>query len=190
VILRRLARPLLAATFVYGGINALRSPEGHAEAAEPVVDKTVGKQADALPDAVPTDPVSLVKIDAGVKIAAGTALAFGKFPRLASLALLGSLVPTTVAGHPFWAAENSDERDQQLIHFLKNAGLAGGLLIAAADTHGKPSLGWRAKRAARMASAQVQDAGETVQGTVRDARSKTTHLAGRASKAVESVLPN
>ncbi|OZM72863.1 hypothetical protein CFN78_14480 [Amycolatopsis antarctica] len=181
---------MLAATFIYGGINALRAPEGHAKVAEPVLDKTVGKQADMLPDAVPTDALTLVKIDAGVKIAAGTALALGKFPRLASLALLGSLVPTTVAGHPFWASETPAERDQELIHFLKNAGLAGGLLIAAADTHGKPSLGWRARRAARRAGVFVDGAGDSVQDTVRGARTKTTYLAGRASKAVESALPN
>lgn len=189
MILRRLARPLLAGIFVYGGINALRSPEGHAKAAEPVLDPIVGKHADSLPDAVPTDALTLVKIDAGVKIAAGTALAFGKLPRFASLALLGSLVPTTVAGHPFWAAESAEERDQQTIQFLKNAGLAGALLLASADTEGRPSLGWRARRAARKAGLQVHDAGETVQGSVRDVRTRGSYLAGRASKAVESALP-
>ena len=35
VILRRVARPLLATIFVTGGINALRQAEGHAKAAEP-----------------------------------------------------------------------------------------------------------------------------------------------------------
>lgn len=182
MILRRLARPLLAATFIYGGINALRSPQAHAKAAEPVLDKALGDRAAAIPDSVPTDAETLVKIDAGVKVAAGTALALGKFPRLASLALVGSLVPTTVAGHPFWEAPTPAERDQQLIHFLKNAGLAGGLLIAAADTHGKPSLGWRARRAASRAGEQVHDATDTVTSGVEDARRK-------AGKAVESALP-
>ncbi|MDQ0378324.1 putative membrane protein YphA (DoxX/SURF4 family) [Amycolatopsis thermophila] len=175
MILRRLARPMLAGIFIYGGINALRQAEGHAEAAKPVLDK-VGEQSDKLPDAIPTDPVSLVKIDAGVKIAAGTLLALNKFPRLSSLALIGSLVPTTVAGHPFWEAKDPQEKQQQLIHLLKNAGLAGGLLIAAADTEGKPSLGWRARRAADKASKQAQKATE-----------KASKQAHKASKQIQST---
>lgn len=156
MILRRLARPLLASVFVYGGINALRNTEGLAQVVQPFVDKTidtVGRQR--LPGAVPTDPVTLVRVDAIVKIVAGTSLAFGKLPRLSALALLGTLAPTTAAGHPFWEAKDPQERDDRLTHFLKNAGLAGGLLIAAADTEGKPSLGWRARRAAQKASQKV-----------------------------------
>ncbi|AIJ27052.1 DoxX family protein [Amycolatopsis methanolica 239] len=175
MILRRLARPMLASIFIYGGINALRQAEGHAEAAKPVLDK-VGEQQDKLPDALPTDPVSLVKIDAGVKIAAGTLFAFGKFPRLSALALVGSLVPTTVAGHPFWEAKDPQQKQEQLIHLLKNAGLAGGLLIAAADTEGKPSLGWRARRAAEKASKQAQKATE-----------KASKQAHKASKQIQST---
>jgi hypothetical protein len=35
------------------------------------------------------------------------------------------------------------------MHFLKNLGLLGGLLLAAADTEGRPSIGWRAERLLR-----------------------------------------
>lgn len=164
MILRRLARPLLASIFIYGGVNALRQAEGHAEVAKPLLDKTLGQQQDKLPDQLPTDPVTLVKIDAAVKIAAGSALALGKFPRLSALALVGSLVPTTAAGHAFWEAKDADKQEQ-IFHFLKNAGLVGGLLIAAADTEGKPSVGWRARRAAKKASQQVADTA----GAARDA---------------------
>ncbi|HET6499955.1 MAG TPA: DoxX family protein [Amycolatopsis sp.] len=150
MLLRRLARPLLSSIFVYGGINALRQAEGHAELAKPFLDSTIGQRR--LPEQVPTDPVTLVRADAVVKIVAGSALAFGKLPRLSALALAGSLLPTTLAGHAFWAAKDAGERQDRLIHFLKNAALAGGLLIAAADTAGKPSLGRRAHRAAKKAS--------------------------------------
>lgn len=164
MILRRLARPLLASIFIYGGIGALRQTEYHAQAAKPLLDKTVGQQQASLPEAVPTDPETLVRLDAAVKIVAGSMFAFGKLPRLSALALIGSLVPTTVAGHPFWEAKDDAEKQQQLIHFLKNAGLAGGLLIAAADTQGKPSLGWRARRAAKKAGKQVEAAKEKLPG--------------------------
>ncbi|GAB3578348.1 DoxX family membrane protein [Amycolatopsis endophytica] len=175
VILRRLARPMLAGIFIYGGINAFKQAEGHAEAARPVLDK-VGERSDKLPDAVPTDPVTLVKIDAGVKIAAGTLLALNKFPRLSSLALIGSLVPTTLAGHPFWEAKDPQEKQQQLIHLLKNAGLVGGLLIAAADTEGRPSVGWRTRHAAEKASKQAHKA-----------TGKAGKRAHKASKQIQST---
>ena len=162
--MRRLARPLLASMFIYGGIGALRQTEYHAQAAKPLVDRTVGKQRAKLPDAVPTDPETLVRLDAAVKIVAGTAFAFGKLPRLSALALLGSLVPTTVAAHPFWEAKDDAEKQQQIVHFLKNAGLAGGLLIAAADTEGRPSLGWRARKATQLAGKQVEAAKHKLPG--------------------------
>ncbi|MEU3628638.1 hypothetical protein BS329_06725 [Amycolatopsis coloradensis] len=148
MILRRVARPLLAAIFISGGIGALRDTQGHAKAAEPFLTGTFDKLEGVVPEAVPRDPATLVRIDAAVKVGAGFALATGKAPRLASLLLLGSLVPTTLATHRFWEIKEPAERQQQQIQFIKNAGLAGGLLLAAADTAGKPSLGWRTRRAA------------------------------------------
>lgn len=156
MILRRLARPLLASIFIYGGINMLRQTEGHVQVAKPFLDKAFDKIGrDRLPEAVPTDPATLVRADALVKIVAGGAFAFGTLPRLSALGLLGTLVPTTVAGHAFWEAKDDTERQEKLVEFLKNAGLAGGLLIAIADTEGRPSLGWRARRAAKKASKKI-----------------------------------
>ncbi|HEX5119779.1 MAG TPA: DoxX family protein [Pseudonocardiaceae bacterium] len=162
MLLRRLARPLLASIFIVGGVNELRRPVAHAETAKPLLDDATERVQDVLPEGTPTDPVTLVRVDAAVKIGAGTMLALGRAPRLAALALIGSLVPTTAAGHRFWAAGNDQDKQQQLIHFLKNAGLAGGLLIAAADTEGKPSMGWRARRAAGRAGQQIQQTTDAV----------------------------
>ncbi|MTD59181.1 DoxX family membrane protein [Amycolatopsis sp. RM579] len=139
---------MVAGIFVYGGWNALRLTEMHAEAAKPLLDKTLGESS--------PDPVNLVRADALVKIIAGTTFATGKLPRLSALALAGSLVPTTAAGHPFWEAKGEDKQ-QQLTHFLKNAALLGGLLIAAADTEGRPSVGWRARRAAKVTSKAARE---------------------------------
>ncbi len=75
----------------------------------------------------------------------------GWWPRLSAAVLAGTLVPTTLAGHRFWEIEDKQERAQQRIHFLKNVTMLGGLLIAAADTAGDPSLAWRGRHAARDA---------------------------------------
>lgn len=184
MIMRRIARPMLAAIFVSGGIEQLRNPKPRMQAAEPVIDMTVGKVEDKLPDEVPTDTESLVKIDAAVKIGAGLALALNKFPRLAALLLAGSLVPTTAAGHRFWECEDPQERAAQRSHFFKNVGLLGGLMIAAGDTHGKPSLAWRTKHAASAASGTVAGSTAAATGKLQELTDTAT---GKAHKLADTA---
>ncbi|QYN33340.1 DoxX family protein [Pseudonocardia sp. DSM 110487] len=181
---------MLAALFIQGGINALRAPEAHAQAAKPVLDAVapaVDKATEAAPVDQRPDDELLIKLDAGVKIVAGTMLAFGKFPRLAATALAATLVPTTLAGHRFWEESDPARKQEQQVHFMKNVGLFGGLLIAAADTHGKPSLGWRGRRAARLAATQAgavtgaaADVTGRVTGAVHDASGKVSGSARQA----------
>ena len=151
MLIRRIARPMLAAVFVASGVDTLRNPAPRVKAAAPLVAK--GEQA--LPveitDHVPTDPDSLVKINAAVQIGGGLLLGSGKLPRLAALTLAGSIVPTTLAGHAFWAETEPAAKAAQRTQFLKNVGLLGGLLIAAVDTEGKPSVAWRTRRGAEHA---------------------------------------
>src|ERR687889_5115 len=152
MLVRRIALPLLASSFVYGGIDTLRNPQSRVPGAAPVVDQIATTADQQLPVQVPRDVEQWVKIDAGVKVAAGSLLALGRLPRLSALLLTGSIVPTTLAGHRFWEHDDPKERFGQLSHFLKNLGLLGGLLIAAVDTEGKPSVGYRARRAAKKAA--------------------------------------
>lgn len=177
MILRRVARPLLASIFIYGGIGMLRDTQGHAKAVEPFLTDTFDKVEGLVPDQVPRDPATLVRIDAAVKIGAGLALASGKAPRLASLALIGTLVPTTLAAHRFWEIKDPAEKQAQQVQFLKNAGLAGGLLLAVSDTAGKPSLGWRARRAAKKAGQGADKLG-------RQASRRADKLSKKAEKAL------
>ena len=72
--------------------------------------------------------------------------------------LATSLVPTTAAGHRFWEEESPQSKAMQQTHFLKNLSILGGLILAATDTEGAPSLGWRARRAARRAAEKAADA--------------------------------
>ena len=80
---------------------------------------------------------------------AGLALATGRLPRLSSLILAGTLVPTTLAGHRFWEKSDSGERQAQQIQFTKNLSMLGGLLIAAVDLEGRPGLKHRGHDAVR-----------------------------------------
>jgi putative oxidoreductase len=182
MLVRRIARPLLAATFIWGGIDTLRHPQSRVAGARPVVEK-VAEQADRqLPVRVPRDVEQWVKVDAGVKAAAGTLFALGRLPRLSALALAGSIVPTTFAGHPFWEMDDPQARSGQLIHFLKNLGLLGGLLIAAVDTEGKPSVGWRARSAANRAATATEKQLEKAQKKAAKVQKKAARQAAQARK--------
>ena len=145
-ISRRLARPLLSSIFIAGGLDAVQHPESKAKAAEAVT-VPLSKAVPGLPE----DTATLVRINGAVQVGAGVLLATGKFRRLASVALIGSILPTTYAGHRFWEESDQETRRIQQMHFLKNVGLLGGLILAAVDTEGAPSLSWRAKRRARVA---------------------------------------
>lgn len=158
MLIRRLARPMLSAIFINAGVNELRNVEQHVKVGAPLIEKV----RPSLPDQLPSEPAALVRIDAGVKIVAGLALALGKFPRLASLLLAGGLVPTTLAGHRFWELDEPGERTSQQIHFFKNLGLLGGLILAAVDTEGRPSLGWWSRRAARRLAERTTELAEKV----------------------------
>ncbi len=81
-----------------------------------------------------------MRVNAAVQVVGGTLLSLNKFPRLAALALAGSIVPTTLAGHRFWEENDPTSKTSQQIHFFKNASMLGGLLIASVDTEGKESL--------------------------------------------------
>jgi putative oxidoreductase len=152
MLVRRIARPLLAAPFVYGGISTLRKPQDRVPGAAPIIDKIAEAADKQLPVQVPRDVEQWVKADAAVKVIAGSLFGLGKLPRLTALALSASIVPTTLAGHRFWEHDDPTERFGQISNFLKNAGLLGGLLLAAVDTEGKPSVGYRARRAAKKAA--------------------------------------
>ncbi|MFC9943827.1 DoxX family membrane protein [Streptomyces pratensis] len=182
-ILRTVARPLLASVFISGGLRTLRKPHSVAAAADPVAQPIAGR----VPQ-LPNDTVRLVRINSAVQLGAGALLAAGRFPRASALALAASLVPTTLAGHAWWNAEDPAERARQRVQFTKNLSLLGGLLIAAADTHGKPSLAYRSRAAATAGSRSARKAGHTVgsalAGKVNEARSAADTVRDHAANAL------
>ena len=194
-LVRRLARPLLAAQFVWGGIDQLRKADVRAANAGPVVPALAGTSLG--PVSLPSDPAALVRLNGGIMAAAGSLLAINRLPRLSALVLAGSIVPTTISGHRFWEAEDEGEKRFEIGQALKNAGLLGGLLITAVDTDGKPSLGWRAKRArrdaARTAKAARASAKVSAKGAAKAARGagkqtrRNAELAARRAKDAVGV---
>jgi len=155
MILRKITRPLLASAFVASGVEALRTPAAQTRTAQPLVDGARNVLPEPAAAVVPTDAAPVVKINGAVQIGAGILLATGKAPRIASGVLAGTLAPTTMVQAAFWAEPDPQLRALKRDVFIKNVGLLGGVLLAAADTEGKPSLAWRGRRRAEAAKAGI-----------------------------------
>jgi len=156
---RTAAHAMLASIFVLSGVKVLLDPDSKTETAKRVTDR-LGPLLEKVDPRLPSDARSLVRIKAGVDVTAGLLLATGRLTRPAALALAVNLVPTTFAGHPFWSMPKP-ERAAQQVHFLKNLGLMGGLLLAAADTQGRPGLKYRTSHAVDRSQRRMKRAVKT-----------------------------
>ncbi|QNN51928.1 DoxX family protein [Nocardioides mesophilus] len=168
--IRLVARPMLASMFVVGGVGALRNSKAVAARSKPVTDRVtraLNRFAPQVP--VPSDEVTLVRINGAAQVVSALALATGRTPRLASTVLALTLLPTTAAGHRFWEEEDAATRQNQRLHFFKNLSMLGGLMLAAVDTEGRPGVAWRTKHA------------------VTDVRREAKHLRKEAKLAAKSI---
>jgi uncharacterized membrane protein YphA (DoxX/SURF4 family) len=154
MLIRRIARPMLSAVFISRGVDALRSPKPAADAARPTLEG-LSKLPDPVGTNVPSDAEKVARINAAVQIGGGLLLASGKLPRVASAALALTVVPGSLGGHTFWSESDPQRKADERRAFLTDVSLIGGLIIAAVDTEGKPSLGWRGRRAAHKMSEAV-----------------------------------
>jgi uncharacterized membrane protein YphA (DoxX/SURF4 family) len=186
MLVRRIARPLLASSFINDGVDALRNPQSHVAGAAPLVEKVTGVADKQLPVQLPKDATQWVQIVGGVKVVAGALFALGRFPRLSALLLGATAVPTALAQHRFWEATDPQEKANQTKHFLHALGLFGGLLIAAVDTEGRPSVGYRARRAARKAADSTEKSLEKAQKRAAKAQKRARKAAKQQAKKVKN----
>jgi len=184
---------MLSSYFVLSGIRAIRRPEEFVPDAEPLTDRLVPAVKRFAPDEVagfiPEDTALLVRLNGAVQVAGGLALATGKGRRFGAGLLALSLVPTTIARHPFWRAGSSEEKVHERQQFVKNVGLLGGVIIAARDTEGKPGLVWRANEGRELAVKRTRKARKAAKKALKHNRSQTAAAAlGTGFAAVSDVL--
>ncbi len=74
-----------------------------------------------------------------VELGGGLMLLFGWNTRLAALAMFLFIIPTTLIFHNFWAADAASVQNQ-MIHFMKNVTIMGGMLYVMAFGAGPLSL--------------------------------------------------
>jgi uncharacterized membrane protein YphA (DoxX/SURF4 family) len=113
-MIRTVTHLLLSGIYIINGWGAFSKPGGRP--------KLVA--AAGIPQ-----PERAVVLNAAVMIVAGLLLGMGITPRLAAALLLGSMIPTTLVGHPFWKEEPGLQRQNQETQFLKNLSMIGGLLM-------------------------------------------------------------
>jgi putative oxidoreductase len=108
-----IGRVLFGGVLAFNAIDNLRDIEGMAAYAD---SKGVPK-ADRL-----------VPLSSAMLLFGGVATALGRVPRLAGGAIAAFLVGVTPTMHDFWNQED-DQREAEVIQFLKNVALLGGALF-------------------------------------------------------------
>ncbi len=117
--IRGVGRLMLSGVFIAGGADAIRNPEYPAQKAE----EELG---------VPM-PTLAARVNGATMVAGGAMIGFGYRPRLGAALIASSLIPTTLAGHPFWKEEDEQARANEQNHFFKNLALLGAALLIISD---------------------------------------------------------
>jgi uncharacterized membrane protein YphA (DoxX/SURF4 family) len=150
VLLRHVARPLLAAPFVYDGLSAALRPAAHVDAAAAAAEEVSGL-VPSVPQVSRTQLGILVRAHGLLTAVAGVCLALNKAPRTAALALAGLSVPLAVANEPF--TSHGAARTERTPRFVRNLGAIGAALVAGVDYEGRPGVRWRVAKAREQRAA-------------------------------------
>jgi len=141
-----LGRLLFGGYFLYNGINHLRNRQQMAPYAE----------SKGVPN-----PEMAVALSGIPLIVGGASLLLGIKPKLGAAAIVGFLAGVSPIMHDFWRNEDPNERQKNMLDFMKNAALAGGALALmgveepweASVPVAQPGLGKKLRNAARRIAA-------------------------------------
>ncbi len=188
-LLRAAARTMLASYFVVNGLRAYRHPEEFAAAAEPLADRILPLASSLPPSAaayLPEDTTGLVKASGALQVLGGLSLATGLGRRVGAGALAVTMVPHVVAALPGRARGAERSVKQSLL--TKNVALLGGVLLAAQDTEGKPTLAWRARLQKQVLAREAERAKVLAARQAKLAAKTARKSVGKTRKAIEGVL--
>jgi putative oxidoreductase len=125
-----IGRLLIAAIFLVSGFSKLTDLPG-----------TVGHMAGA---GIPY-PETLAVVAGSAELLGAIAIATGFLTRIASAGLILFMIPTTLIFHAFWNF-TGEARLPQMVNFMKNLGIIGGLAVLMAQGAGRLSLDHRIRR--------------------------------------------
>ncbi|QDP97132.1 DoxX family membrane protein [Microlunatus elymi] len=192
-LVRAIGRTMLSSYFVLNGIRAVRNPSEFVADAEPLAERIVPTAKRFAPEQVagliPEDTATLVRLNGAAQVIGGVALASGKGRRLGAGLLALSLIPATVARHPFWSRTDREEKTADRQQFVKNLSLLGGVIIASRDTEGKPGIVWRANEGRELAVKRTKKAKKDAKKAIKRGRNEVTGAAVAGGLAlVEEVV--
>lgn len=166
-LVRRIARPLLAAPFIVEGVRTALRPERSLDVlpqAFSAADSALGSSP--VPSVI--DSRTILRVSGAVAAGAGIAYAAGRSPRAAAVVLLATTTVGWAGRRKIWEL-SGEERLQELQSIVTDAGLLGGVLLAVVDHDGKPSLGYQLEQfvaRAQKNAAQKQKELEKTAGKV------------------------
>lgn len=188
-LIRRLARPMLAAPFVYEGVRTALHPEREidvAPAAFAQVDKAL--ENSSMPRAI--DAAAIVRATGVVAAGAGVLYGMGRAPRVTSLLLLATTSVGLANRKKIWEM-HGEARNEEIARILSDLGLLGGVMLAVADTDGSPSIAYRVnklvergQKSAAEKQKELEKSAEALGKKARKApsRRKAKKLAKKAEK--------
>lgn len=172
MLLRRIARPLLASWFVSEGIDAVRSPAAQVAFARPAVDSLLARAGDA-PRPSDAQLRTIVQVHGAATVIAGVALALGKAPRTAALVLAALTLPVAAASMPLHEGTKLSPpvRRERRDRLVRSLAFTGAALLAGVDHEGRPGVSWRLAKARELATDRT---GAAVAGAAEHAKAVVT----------------
>lgn len=174
-LLRFFGRALFSSYFVADGVGMITNPQDGAERIEGTVEKVVPVAQRLLPegasDALPEDPKTWSRIFGGMQIAGGALYTLGLGRRLGALLLALSALPK--------AFNARNEEGSSLVPLS----LLGAAIVATKDTHGKPSLSWKANQARKEAGKAVDRNTDKMSRKAKKAAKKAEKKLNKARKS-------
>jgi len=178
-LVRVVARPLIASSFVFSGVDRLRNAGATAPQLKPVlagVTKVIPSAA-----AVTNNEKLVGQVLGATQVGAALLLGIGRFSRVAALLLTVTATVNTLVDYRSADATTPEGKKQRRTTLLKNLSLIGAVLLAAVDTNGRPGIAWRAEHLAI-------DARRNATGLGRDAKKKLKKADRAVRKTAADVV--
>jgi hypothetical protein len=135
MMLRHVARPLLAAPIFYDGIRTAIWPTHELAQWRRKLPTSVELSEEQL--------VNVIRAHGALNAGLALSLAFGVCPRVSALALAALAIEEAVLHHPL---PDDGHRAERVVHHM---GRIGAARIAGADYEGRPGAKWRIESARR-----------------------------------------
>ncbi|GAB3532683.1 DoxX family protein [Arthrobacter tecti] len=184
-LVRVLARPLLASSFVLTGVDRLRNTDSTAVALRPTLDR-INKMVPSAASATNNEK-RVAQVLGAAHLGAAVMLGIGRFSRLSALVLVGTSALNTAVEFNNADSSTPESRKVRRNQLIKNLSLIGAVLLAAVDTNGRPSWAWRAEHFAEDARRNALVLGHDTRKTARSLARDTEKRLKKAEKAVRKT---